>query len=71
MIYPNALWLRVQYCILKASACFLLVSRCLFPYSPAQVDCLEAAAMLHAELTELWEDILLKRISLFLQVAEG
>jgi len=27
--------------------------------------------MLPAELTELWEDILLKRISLFLQVTEG
>ena len=39
--------------------------------APAQVDRLEAGAMLRAKLSQLWEDRALQRIPLVLQIAKG
>ena len=49
----------------------LLVERRLLADAPAQVDGLEAAAVLHAQVPQLRPDMLLERIPLGFHVAEG
>jgi predicted lysophospholipase L1 biosynthesis ABC-type transport system permease subunit len=67
----SAARMRLPPELLRADVHSLPVERGLLADAPAQVDGLEPAAMLLAEIADLWKNVLLQMVALSLQVAEG